>query len=67
MGLFRISIILFLLLSACGQQQHAPLKIGVPKNLLNETFILPETETFAEERNVAVAVPVIPVEIELLP
>ena len=66
MGLLRISIILFLLLSACGQQ-HAPLKIGVPKNLLNETFILPETETFAEERNVAVAVPVIPVEIELLP
>ena len=42
MGLLRISIILFLLLSACGQQQHAPLKIGVPKNLLNETFKLPE-------------------------
>ena len=52
------------MVTACTNQNKAPLKIGVPKNLLNEVFILPKAETFAEERNVSVAVPVIPVEIE---
>ena len=61
-----ILIVFLIIATACTKQNKAPLKIGVPKNLLNEIFILPTTETFAEERNVSVAVPVIPVEIETI-
>ena len=61
-----ILIVFLIIATACTKQNKAPLKIGVPKNLLNEVFILPKAETFAEERNVSVAVPVIPVEIETI-
>ena len=58
-----ILIVFLIIATACAKQDKAPLKIGVPKNLLNEVFILPTTETFPEERNVLTSVPVIPVEI----
>lgn len=58
-----ILIVFLIIATACAKRDKAPLKIGVPKNLLNEVFILPTTETFPEERNVLTAVPVIPVEI----
>ena len=58
-----ILIVFLIIATACAkQEQGSTFKIGVPKNLLNEVFILPTTETFPEERNVlTVAVPVIPV------
>ena len=59
-------IVFLILVTACTNQNKAPLKIGVPKNLLNEVFILPKAETFAEERNVLTSVPIIPVEIEII-
>ena len=58
-----ILIVFLIIATACAKQNKAPLKIGVPKNLLNEIFILPTTETFPEEQNVLTSVPVIPVEI----
>ena len=58
-----ILIVFLIIATACAKQDKAPLKIGVPKNLLNEVFILPTTETFPEVRNVLSYVPVIPVEI----
>ena len=61
-----ILIVFLIIATACAKQDKAPLKIGVPKNLLNETFILPTAETFPEEQNVLTAVPVIPVDIELI-
>ena len=61
-----ILIVFLIIATACTKQNKAPLKIGVPKNLLNEIFILPKAETFAEERNVLIAIPVIPVEIETI-
>ena len=61
-----ILIVLLIIATACAKQNKAPLKIGVPKNLLNEMFILPTAETFAEERNVLTSVPVIPVETSTL-
>ena len=61
-----ILIVFLILITACTKQNKAPLKIGVPKNLLNEVFILPKAETFAEERNVLTSVPIIPVEIEII-
>ena len=61
-----ILIVFLIIATACAKQNKAPLKIGVPKNLLNEVFILPKAETFAEERNVLTSVPIIPVEISTL-
>jgi len=61
-----ILIVFLILVTACTNQNKAPLKIGVPKNLLNEVFILPKAETFAEERNVLTSVPIVPVEIETI-
>ena len=61
-----ILIVFLIIATACAKQDKAPLKIGVPKNLLNEVFILPTTETFPEERNVLTSVPIIPVEINTL-
>ena len=61
-----ILIVFLIIVTACAKQNKAPLKIGVPKNLLNEMFILPTAETFAEERNVLTSVPVIPVETNTL-
>ena len=58
-----ILIVFLILITACTKQNNAPLKIGVPKNLLNETFTLPKAETFPSEQNVLTAVPVIPVDI----
>ena len=58
-----ILIVFLIIATACTKQNKAPLKIGVPKNLLNEVFILPTTETFPEERNVLIAIPVVPVDI----
>ena len=58
-----ILIVFLIIATACTKQNKAPLKIGVPKNLLNESFILPTTETFPEERNVLIAIPVVPVDI----
>ena len=58
-----ILIVFLIIATACAKQDKAPLKIGVPKNLLNEVFILPTTETFPEEKNVLLAVPIIPIEI----
>ena len=58
-----ILIVFLIIVTACAKQNKAPLKVGVPKNLLNEMFILPETETFLEEQNVLSAVPIIPIEI----
>jgi len=58
-----ILIVFLIIATACAKQNKAPLKIGVPKNLLNESFILPTTETFPEERNVLIAIPVVPVDI----
>ena len=58
-----ILIVFLIIATACAKQNKAPLKVGVPKNLLNEMFILPETETFLEEQNVLSAVPIIPIEI----
>ena len=61
-----ILIVFLIIATACTKQNKAPFKVGVPKNLLNETFILPKAETFAEERNVLTSVPVIPVETSTL-
>ena len=58
-----ILIVFLIIATACAKQNKAPLKIGVPKNLLNEIFILPKAETFPSEQNVLTSVPVIPVEI----
>ena len=58
-----ILIVFLIIATACAKQNKAPLKIGVPKNLLNEIFILPKAETFPEEKNVLSAVPIIPVDI----
>ena len=58
-----ILIVFLIIATACTKQNKAPLKIGVPKNLLNETFILPTAETFPEEKNVLIAVPVVPIDI----
>ena len=61
-----ILIVFLIIATACAKQNKAPLKIGVPKNLLNEIFILPTAETFPEEKNVLIAVPVIPVEVNTI-
>ena len=58
-----ILIVFLIIATACAKQNKAPLKVGVPKNLLNEIFILPKAETFPEEKNVLSAVPIIPVDI----
>ena len=58
-----ILIVFLIIATACTKQNKAPLKIGVPKNLLNESFILPTAETFPEEKNVLIAIPVVPVDI----
>ena len=58
-----ILIVFLILVTACTKQNKAPLKIGVPKNLLNETFVLPTAKTFPEEKNVLIAVPVVPIDI----
>ena len=58
-----ILIVFLIIATACTKQNKAPLKIGVPKNLLNEIFILPKAETFPEEKNVLIAVPVVPIDI----
>ena len=58
-----ILIVLLILLTTCAENKRILQKIGVPKNLLNETFTLPKAETLPDEQNVLVAVPVIPVEI----
>ena len=58
-----ILIVFLIIATACAKQDKAPLKIGVPKNLLNEVFILPTAETFPEEKNVLIAVPVVPIDI----
>ena len=59
-------IVLLILLTTCAKQNNAPFKIGVPKNLLNEIFILPKAETLPGEQNVLSAVPIIPVETSIL-
>ena len=61
-----ILIVFLIIATACAKQNKAPLKIGVPKNLLNEIFILPTAETFPEEKNVLIAIPIISVEISTL-
>ena len=61
-----ILIVFLIIATACAKQDKAPFKVGVPKNLLNEMFILPTAETFSEEKNVLVAVPIIPVETSTL-
>ena len=61
-----ILIVFLIIATACAKQNKAPLKIGVPKNLLNEIFILPKAETLPIERNVLTSVPIIPVEISTL-
>ena len=58
-----ILIVLLILLTTCAENKRILQKIGVPKNLLNETFTLPKAETFPSEQNVLTAVPVIPVDI----
>ena len=58
-----ILIVFLIIATACAKQDKAPFKVGVPKNLLNEMFILPTAETFPEEKNVLSAVPIIPVDI----
>jgi len=58
-----ILIVFLIIATACTKQNKAPLKVGVPKNLLNESFILPTAETFPEEKNVLIAIPVVPVDI----
>ena len=58
-----ILIVFLIIATACTKQNKAPFKVGVPKNLLNETFILPTAETFPEEKNVLIAIPVVPVDI----
>ena len=52
MANIKILVIFLLLCVACAKT--------------NQVFILDPTITYPEERNVAVAVPVIPVEIEIL-
>ena len=61
-----ILIVFLIIATACAKQDKAPFKVGVPKNLLNEMFILPTAETFPEEKNVLMAVPIIPVETSTL-
>lgn len=61
-----ILIVFLIIATACTKQNKAPLKVGVPKNLLNEIFILPKAETLPIERNVLTSVPIIPVEISTL-
>ena len=58
-----ILIVFLIIATACTKQNKAPFKVGVPKNLLNDTYILPTAETFPEEKNVLLAVPIIPVAI----
>ena len=58
-----ILIVLLILLTTCAENKRILQKIGVPKNLLNEIFILPKAETFPSEQNVLSAVPIIPVDI----
>ena len=58
-----ILIVFLIIATACTKQNKAPLKVGVPKNLLNETFVLPTANTFPEEKNVLIAIPVVPVDI----
>ena len=58
-----ILIVLLILITNCAENKRILQKIGVPKNLLNETFTLPKAETFPSEQNVLTAVPVIPVDI----
>ena len=58
-----ILIVFLIIATACTKQNKAPLKVGVPKSLLNETYVLPTTETFPEEKNVLIAVPVVPIDI----
>ena len=54
-----ILIVFLLLISACAKPDAA-------FKLPNETYILDTAFTYPEERNVLIAVPVIPVETELL-
>ena len=61
-----ILIVFIIVATACAKQNTAPLKIGVPKNLLNEIFILPKAQTLPGEQNVLFAVPIIPVETSIL-
>ena len=61
-----ILIVFLIIATACAKQNNAPFKIGVPKNLLNEIFILPKAETLPSEQNVLGAVPVVPIEITVL-
>ena len=61
-----ILIVFLIIATACTKQNKAPFKVGVPKNLLNETFILSKAETLPIERNVLTSVPIIPVEISTL-
>ena len=61
-----ILVVFLIIATACTKQNKAPLKVGVPKNLLNETFVLPTAKTFPEEKNVLMAVPIIPVDITAL-
>ena len=56
-------IVLLILLTTCAENKRILQKIGVPKNLLNESFTLPKAETFPSEQNVLSAVPIIPVDI----
>jgi len=58
-----ILIVLLILLTTCAENKRILQKIGVPKNLLNETFTLPKAETLPIERNVLTPVPIIPVDI----
>ena len=61
-----ILIVLLILLTTCAENKRILQKIGVPKNLLNETFTLPTAKTLPEEQNVLVAIPIIPVKTSIL-
>ena len=58
-----ILIVLLILITNCAENKRILQKIGVPKNLLNEIFILPEAETLPGEQNVLSAVTIITVDV----
>ena len=61
-----VALFLFVVLVSCGS--NTTYNIGISKgwDISNKSWVQEEVFTYPEERNVLIAVPVIPVEIELL-
>jgi len=55
-----ILIVFLLLISACTKQHKPAFKLP------NKTYVLEQAITYPEERNVLIAVPIIPVEVDTI-